>query len=123
MKTPEISWYNFTHPNEEAIKKRDKFLEDPINDCINCMHFYFNNDGSAIYSPNKNGLKHPFPNTTAKKNNNDDKDELFGSNITFGNSSINSSKVINNENIGKNSISYKNLIKRIATQLKKLLKK
>ena len=57
-----------------------------------------------------------------KINNNDDKDELFGSNITFGNSSINSSKVINNENIGKNSISYKNLIKRIATQLKKRVK-
>lgn len=42
-----ISWYNFTHPNEEAIQKRDKFLEEPVKSCINCTHFYFNNDGSA----------------------------------------------------------------------------
>lgn len=26
-----ISWYNFTHPNKEAIQKRDKFLEEPTN--------------------------------------------------------------------------------------------
>ena len=42
-----ISWYNFTHPNMEAIQKRDKFLEEPVKGCINCSHFYFNNDGSA----------------------------------------------------------------------------
>ena len=42
-----ISWYNFTHPNWDAIKKRDKFLEEPVKSCINCTHFYFNNDGSA----------------------------------------------------------------------------
>jgi len=47
LKTPKISWYNFTHPNIEALQKRDKFLEEPVKSCINCSHFYFNNDGSA----------------------------------------------------------------------------
>ena len=42
-----ISWYNFTHPNKEAIQKRDKLLEEPVKDCTDCSHFYFNNDGSA----------------------------------------------------------------------------
>lgn len=47
MKAPKISWYNFTHPNKKAIQKRNKFLEAPVKECINCSHFYFNNDGSA----------------------------------------------------------------------------
>ena len=42
-----ISWYNFTHPDWDNIKKRDKFLEEPAKSCINCTHFYFNSDGSA----------------------------------------------------------------------------
>ena len=71
MKTSEISWYNFTHPNQDAIEKRDKFLEEPINDCINCAHFYFNNDGSAgcdtPYEYTCLKLKHKFFELIAQK--------------------------------------------------------
>ena len=68
MKTPKISWYNFTHPNEEAIQKRDKFLEQPINDCINCTHFHFNNDGStSCDAPYESTLKHKIFELIAEK--------------------------------------------------------
>lgn len=53
----------------EAIQKRDKFLEEPVKSCINCSHFYFNNDGSAgCDSPYElHCLKNNFFNFISKK--------------------------------------------------------
>jgi len=79
------------------LKSLGKKPLPPIKKRGQGMHF--NNDGSAIYSPNKNGLKHPFPNTTAKKNNNDD----LGKDEKDNNIKVNKSQTIkvNNDNLLK----------------------
>ena len=65
---------------------------------------HFNNDGSGIYSPNKIGNKHPlFPNTTAKKNINDEsgKDDKDLDNIRVNKSQtikVNGDKLLKDKN-------------------------
>ncbi len=48
MRTPEISWNNFTHPNLEAIQKREAFLNETVKKCINCTHFYINENEKVV---------------------------------------------------------------------------